>query len=359
MASYEYFGRIGEVVPRDTARVIIHSSVRVIDGGAFQDCRDSLEVVMMHDDITIIEDDTFFSCYALEYIKLSRNLQRIGNRALQSCHSLGAIFLPTTLRSIGNDALRDCRSLRFLDVPEQIEEFGDGIITECSEFRTSIEQNRNSHSMELSDGDEMQEWLIHRHENFPLHRVCYNTNVTAQDILACIIENGAGSAWTVDDQSMTAMHVIAANPHATQAAISACYYANIKAATMIDNNGSIPIHYLCQYNPSMLTNLSWLERERGCFEVVNDEGFTPLDVLAGDDNSGLLPVTIAVKHNIKWGNGMQYIIEENMVAKEWNSLVKKDPKTGLHIFQLAAVGRDADLSTIFKLLLVNPGLVVI
>ena len=358
MCTYIYFGLNGEQAPKDTTDVTIDNSVTVINAGVFTKCHESLERVIMYDNVITIENDAFRSCEALEYITFSRNLVQIGNNALLDCHALGAIFLPSSLRTIGNDAFKGCSSLRFLSVPATIEVLGSGIVSDCRELLTDSERSRDDHPMQLSNSDEIHHWLMHRHDDFPLHRVCYSANVTAQDIDACITAHGIQYACTVDDQQMTALHVLSANPQATPEAISACYYANPKAATMLDNDGSIPIHYLCEYNPSLLRNLSWLGREKGCFEVDNLEGFTPLDVLAADDNSGLLPVSVAVKHNIKWGNGMQYVIEENMVAREWNCLVEKDPETGLHTFMLAAVGRDADLSTVFKLLLVNPGLII-
>ena len=352
-----YSGLEGEEVPKDTIHVIISKSVTVINAGIFNECHESLERVTMHDGVLAIEDDAFRSCEALEHIRCSRNLIRIGNNALIDCQSLGAIFLPSSLKIIGNGAFSGCLSLRFFNLPASVEVLGSGIISDCRELLSGSDQSGDDHAMPLSNHDEIHDWLRHRHDKFPLHRVCYGANVTARDVECCISAHGIECAYIVDDRQMTPLHIISSNPHADHEAISACYYANRRAIEMIDNDGSIPIHYLCEYNPHLLGSLSWLVKEKGCFEVINIDGFTPLDFLVSSENSASLPVSVAVKHNINWGNGMQYVIEENMVSGEWNSLVQKDTETGLYIFMLAAVGKDADLSTIFKLLLVNPGLV--
>lgn len=353
MVAYVYSGEDGEQVPRDTTDVIIDETVTSLIPGMFTKCYESLERVIMHDSVTSIEDGAFQSCEALEYISLSRNLLRVGNDAFLNCHSLGAIFLPSSLKSIGNNAFSGCFSLRLFNIPTFVESLGSGITRDCIGLL-----NHSDDEIQLSNDEETNFWLRHRHDNFPLHRVCYSANVTAGDIDACISAHGEQCAHSIDDQGMSALHILSSNPHSSPEAINACYYCHPKAARIMDNEGSMPIHYICEYNPRLLRFLTWLGAEKGCFEVENLEGFTPLDILASDDNSGLLPVSVAVKHNIKWGNGMQYVIEENMVAREWDCLVKKDSETGLHTFMLAAVGKDADISTVYKLLLVNPGLLV-
>ena len=44
--------------------------------------------------------------------------------------------------------------------------------------------------------------------------------------------------------------------------------------------------------------------------------------------------------------------------ERWTDLMRKDAETGLYLFMVAAVGEKADLSSIYKLLCINPGLVM-
>jgi hypothetical protein len=74
----------------------------------------------------------------------------------------------------------------------------------------------------------------------PLYKICYNANanVTADKIHEFIHTHGKhphrAPSISMDDQQMTAMHVVAANPHAPPEATRACFETNPRAVSAKD-----------------------------------------------------------------------------------------------------------------------------
>ena len=185
---YLYWGLDGEQVPYDTTTVIFHPSVTTIQKMAFHCCK-SLVRITMPDTVTRIEGSAFYNCVSLKFIRLSTNLEFIGTWAFVFCESLEAVFLPPTVTHIGNMAFYHCTSLIIMYVPETINHVGNNAFRERDRLSTAVSNN--------------------------LSKVCYSTSVTPQMINECIQEHGIERATEIDDQQMTALHIICANPHVT------------------------------------------------------------------------------------------------------------------------------------------------
>jgi len=72
--------------------------------------------------------------------------------------------------------------------------------------------------------------------------------------------------------------------------------------------------------------------------------------LAGiKDKHKRYPMHIAASKNYKWENGLKDIVEANYAP-----LIESDYPTGLYPFMLAAIGKNADLEAIYRLLRLNP-----
>ena len=396
---YTYSGRDRERAPKRTKKVIIANCVTVIKTSAFNDCTSSLKCVSnMHGNITEIEHDAFFDCKLLRYIALPRNLECIGSRAFYGCRSLEVIFLPPSLRRIEDEAFGFCSKLKIFCIPDTVQELGEHVIRGC--VRLMHKRNDTTLNSRQSDGAKEANNCRDRYEKYPLHKLCYSTNVTFEEINQCIQTYGRGCASVIDDQQMTAMHVIASNPYATSEIITAIYNANPKVATVadkyeynlnpvhstvwkwilespkeykhmatcrsnIDNGmkhgiitdkyGSTTLHLLCEYNPCLLGDLEWLEKSTCCFGIQNKAGKTPLQILMKNGNITQLPIGVALKYHVKWEDGMKCILESTL-ANDANCLLEKDAETGLYLFMLAAVGDNSNLTTIYELLLLNPDL---
>lgn len=91
-------------------RVIIPSTVAVIDGSAFRGCT-SLHTVNSLKDVTTIGRGAFYGCSALEEAEISPELTSIGIGAFEGCTLLKEIELPASLTSLGGGAFAGCDNL--------------------------------------------------------------------------------------------------------------------------------------------------------------------------------------------------------------------------------------------------------
>jgi len=217
---YTYWGLKDERVPNDTTVVIFAQSVNIIQVGAFYGCR-SLVRVSIPDTVTRIGNSAFNSCDSLRFLRLSINLEYIEAWAFANCYSLDAVFLPPTITRIGNMAFGNCKSLRFCILPDPIEHGGDGVFEGCDRLSTTVSNN--------------------------LSKVCYSTSVTPQMIQECIDTHGIERATEVDDQHMTALHILCANPHVTGGDCIRTYLQLApEAAEQQDSDEMTPFQYLCR-----------------------------------------------------------------------------------------------------------------
>lgn len=67
---------------------------------------------------TAIEDEAFYLCSHLEYIRIPQTVTKIGNSAFGSCEKLASLHLPEGLTFIGESAFHGCESLRRLLIPK-------------------------------------------------------------------------------------------------------------------------------------------------------------------------------------------------------------------------------------------------
>jgi len=231
-------------------RVTIPDTVTEIEESAFQNCR-SLVRVKIPDDVTEIGNGAFCECDSLRYIQLSTNLISIGDIAFMNCTSLEAVFLPPTVTHIGDQAFQDCTSLKFFYLPAAIEHIGEAVVQGCDQLLTTVT---------LDDGDdeetEVIQWLMQRHAHLHLHQICCSTFVNPQTIEGCIRTLGIERATEVDDQQMTALHTLCANPHVTGDTIRAYLQLAPGAADQEDSYGMCPFQYLCR------SDVAFLEEDR-------------------------------------------------------------------------------------------------
>jgi len=192
--------------------------------------------------ITEIEEGAFYGCDSLRYIRLSRNLVSIGDYAFYDCASLQAVFLPPTITRIDDGAFNGCTSLRCLNVPEAIDHIGIDVIWGCDRLLTTANYKFDEEEDGIVDpinSDEVNEWLRQRYGNLPFHQACFSISITTQ-----MIVQGIERAMEVDDQQMTALHILCANPHVTRDAIRAYLQMSPEAADQEDSEGMTPFQYL-------------------------------------------------------------------------------------------------------------------
>jgi len=92
----------------------------------------------------------------------------------------------------------------------------------------------------------VHEWLRQRYVMLPCHQACSSTLVTPQGIAVCCQEHGIDRDTEVDDQQMTALHILCANPHVRGDCIRAYLQWAPEAVNEHDSEGITPFQYLCR-----------------------------------------------------------------------------------------------------------------
>jgi len=115
-------------------------------------------------------------------------------------------------------------------LPDSIEHQGDDVFDGCDRLSTTVSNN--------------------------LSKVCYSTSVNPQTIQECIDTHGIELAAEDDDQQMTALHIVCANPHVTGDFIRAYLQVAPKAANQDDSDGMTPFQYLCRNDITFLEDRS-------------------------------------------------------------------------------------------------------
>ena len=122
---------------------------------AFFDCS-NLATAILSDQLTTIQDNTFWACSSLSSITIPNGVTSIGKWAFTSCEKLTSITFGSRLTTIGEDAFKYCTSLKSLKVVViDFSEFCNNRIVGMlnDKFRLSIHLIDN-------DGNEITQYII-------------------------------------------------------------------------------------------------------------------------------------------------------------------------------------------------------
>ena len=96
---------------------------------AFADCN-SLEKVVLTDDVQRIGYEAFRSCNNIRSVIMGSGLTSIGERAF--CYSaIDSIVIPSSVVTIGNSAFSECRNLVYVQLPENLTTIESYAFNEC------------------------------------------------------------------------------------------------------------------------------------------------------------------------------------------------------------------------------------
>ncbi|GFH61541.1 hypothetical protein CTEN210_18017 [Chaetoceros tenuissimus] len=189
--------------------IIILPGVRVIPTMTFGNS--NIKAVIMADDsVERIEDEAFYWCKKIAFVKFSRKLEFIGDDAFQSCESLNSIFIPDSCRQIGNQAFDDCKMLIILQ--QHTELVGPQFSFWTPLLQLFIGEVRNELSF-----DEVNRWVksINGDDEYGLHRLCSSMHPSEDEICQMINEEGGIHAMTEKNSiDITPSDYLAANPYA-------------------------------------------------------------------------------------------------------------------------------------------------
>jgi len=116
-------------------------------------------------------------------------------------------------------------------LPETIEYVGNYVFAGCNRLSTTVINN--------------------------LSKVCYSTSVNAQSIQECIDTQGIERATKVNNQKMTALHILCANPHVTSDCIRTYLGLAPEAAEQQDSDGMTPFQRLCRNDINLFDDRSF------------------------------------------------------------------------------------------------------
>lgn len=275
---YFFHGHEHERAPHNSKEVIFKHGIKIVPPLALHNCT-SLVKVTLPNTITEIGASAFIRCTSLKSIRLPTNLEVIGNMAFAFCSSLELVYLHSSLKSIGNATFYHCSSLKLINIPENTDEIGAEVVAGCCQLMSTEMENS------YNDTDQV-DWLRnHRYNAF--QKLCSSASVSSKEIREYISEhNGNEEIASVNDVSkMTALHVLAANPHVTGEMIDTYLELIPDAITAQDIYGKTAIHLLCSLPSLQRTSgnaiRAYFQRKNGidAAYMKDADGKTPFDYL--------------------------------------------------------------------------------
>ena len=125
------------------AEVKFNKNLISIGAFAFANC-ESLNNLVIPENVTTIETGAFFGCDALANVTLTNGLVTIGDSAFYSCVALENIDIPASVEDIGVAAFSDCTALQAVVIPEGVKTIGKFAFYNC----TAVESVTLSASIE-------------------------------------------------------------------------------------------------------------------------------------------------------------------------------------------------------------------
>jgi hypothetical protein len=106
--------------------------------GAWGDYTEKITKVVLGNNITGIQTQTFINMDSLKTIKLGRKVTYIGDGAFAGCDALTSVKVPGTVKTIECDAFRNCSSLKYINVCEGVESVGGAALETDNENLTIV-----------------------------------------------------------------------------------------------------------------------------------------------------------------------------------------------------------------------------
>lgn len=151
---------------------------------------------------------------SLEFVKLLRNLEYIGEDAVYCCHSLTSIFIPPSCREIGDCAFYGCIKLKIFNVTQHTT-LGESVIVGCTALHeaSSFETNENWLGFYRNYAG-INQWIknINQSEECALHRACSVCNPSEDADYEILMQQGPSSLHKRNQIGITPHRYLQENP---------------------------------------------------------------------------------------------------------------------------------------------------
>ncbi len=97
----------------------------------------ALKTLTIGNDVTTINDNSFYNCTGLQSLTMGNALISIGSNVFYGCSSLsGTLTIPEGVKTIGSGAFQGCRTLPSAIIPNSITEIGSTAFNNCLSLKT-------------------------------------------------------------------------------------------------------------------------------------------------------------------------------------------------------------------------------
>jgi len=210
--------------------IIVLPGVKVIPTSNFHGCK-NIKTVIMSDTVKRIEDYAFYFCFCLAFVKLSRNLEYLGEYSF-SCCSLTSIYIPPSCRKIGQYAFLECEGLIILQVPQQtfVSKWiiSRSRLMDRSPFELELQYERIVRKVYYKQEStflrtvwpksvtnaEVHDWIksINGQEGYALHRECASCEPSLDRIIEILKSRGIQSFYSENKIGVTPSTYLKENP---------------------------------------------------------------------------------------------------------------------------------------------------
>ena len=195
-------------------QIVVMEGVTVIPDSEFLHCR-NIKRVIFSNTVIRIESFAFDWCRCIAYIKLSINIEYIGNGAFYNC-DLTSVFIPPSCTEIGSGAFRDNYDLTIFHVhPNSNVQLGRNLLSSTKLMEEShFELDRWGNYEDQTD--EVHDWVknINNDEKYSLHRACCSFQPLKEVIMTIILQQGIGAFNIQNEMGITPSRYLKENPYA-------------------------------------------------------------------------------------------------------------------------------------------------
>ena len=161
------------------------------------------------DTVVRIKAAAFSYCSNLVYIKLSINIEFIGNGAFADC-GLISVFIPPRCRAIAGRAFASNWNLAIFHVPR------DTALEHSVVENTKLLEDRYGYGSYRGVTEVVHNWLknINNDDEYSLHRACSSFQPIKEVLFAIVKEKGIGAFKVKNEAGITPAQYLQENPYA-------------------------------------------------------------------------------------------------------------------------------------------------